>query len=91
MTVVTKTEYSADAHSFYNLKANSWSGAIDTLNDIERAGLEEDFMEYLEEVFGDEEIDETELNDFCWFERDEIYEALRLDENGELKDEEEDD
>lgn len=76
MTVVTKTEY--DRNDFYTLKANSWNGALDTLEDIERAGLEEDFMEYLEEMFGDEEIDETGLNDFIWFERDTIYEALGL-------------
>lgn len=89
MTVVTRTEY--DRNDFYTLKANSWSGAIDTLNDIERAGLEEDFMDYLEEVFGDEEIGETELNDFIWMDSETIYGSLGLDENGELIDEEEDD
>lgn len=89
MTVVTKTEYGK--HNFYEFKAHSWCGANDTLNKIEKAGLEEDFMEYLEEMFGDEEIDETELNDFCWFSCDEIYEALGLDENGELIEDEEED
>lgn len=57
-----------------------WSGAIDTLKDIE-----EEFMDYLNEVFFDEQpVDLTELNDFIWFERDAIYEACGLDENGEL-------
>ena len=42
-------------------------------------------MEHLEEVFerGDE-IEDTELNDYIWFEREYIYESLGLNENGEL-------
>lgn len=42
-------------------------------------------MQYLDEVFCDsDEITDTELNDFIWFERDTIYENLGLDENGEV-------
>lgn len=89
MTVVTKTEYGK--RDFYELKAHSWCGARGTLNDIENAGLEEELMEYLEEIFGDEEVDETTLNDFLWFSDRTIYEALGLDENGKLIEEEEDD
>ena len=50
-------------------------------------------MQYLDEVFGcEEELTDTELNDFIWFSRDEIYENLGLDENGEIiTDDEEDD
>lgn len=89
MTVVTKTEY--DRNDFYTLKANSWSGALETLEDIENAGLEEEFMECLEEVFGDEEVSDTELNDFIRMDRETIYSALGLDENGELIEDEEED
>ena len=46
-------------------------------------------MDYLEGLFGDEEVEDTTLNDYIWFERDEIYEALGLDENGELPKEDE--
>ena len=74
---------------FSRLYDNSWSGALQTLDDIANADLEEEFMDYLEGLFGDEEVEDTTLNDYIWFERDEIYEALGLDENGELPKEDE--
>lgn len=87
MTIITRNEYSKN--DFYNLYDNSWSGARDTLDDIKNADLEEEFMDYLEGLFGDEEVEDTTLNDYIWFERDEIYEALGLNENGELPKEDE--
>lgn len=87
MTIITRNEY--DKNDFSRLYDNSWSGALQTLNDIANADLEEEFMDYLEGLFGDEEVEDTTLNDYIWFERDEIYEALGLDENGELPKEDE--
>ena len=76
--------------NFNDLMENSWSGAIDTLQDIANANLEEEFMENLENVyFLGETPTDTELNDFIWFERDTIYNDLGLNENGELEEEEE--
>lgn len=90
LVVKTINEYSNN--DFYNLFENSWSGAKDTLEDIIKAELEDEFMEHLEMVFGaDEEITDTELNDYIWFERDEIYSSLGLDENGEVINDDEDD
>lgn len=78
-----------EINGFYDLMENSWSGAIDTLRDIENANLEEEFMENLENVyFLGETPTDTELNDFIWFERDTIYSDLGLNENGELEDDE---
>lgn len=74
---------------FEELKDNSWSGALDTLEDIEKADKEEELMELLEQVFFDEIPTDTEVNDYLWFERDEIYSNLGLNENGELEEEEE--
>lgn len=74
---------------FEELKDNSWSGAIDTLEDIEKADKEEELMELLEQVFFDEIPTDTEVNDYLWFERDEIYSNLGLNANGELEEEEE--
>lgn len=74
---------------FEELKDNSWSGAVDTLEDIEKADKEEELMELLEQVFFDEIPTDTEVNDYLWFERDEIYSRLGLNENGELEEEEE--
>lgn len=74
---------------FEELKDNSWSGAVDTLDDIEKAGKEDELMELLEQVFFDEIPTDTEVNDYLWFERDEIYSNLGLNENRELEEEEE--
>lgn len=71
---------------YRTLKNNSWSGALDTLKDIEEADKEDELMYLLEEVFTDTTPTETEVNDFLWFERDYIYESLGLDENGRLID-----
>ena len=71
---------------FRTLKNNSWSGALDTLKDIEEADKEDELMYFLEEIFTDTIPTETEVNDFLWFERDYIYENLGLDENGRLID-----
>lgn len=71
---------------YRTLKNNSWSGALDTLKDIEEADKEDELMYLLEEVFADTIPTETEVNDFLWFERDYIYESLGLDENGRLID-----
>ena len=76
-------------NGFDELANNSWSGAIDTLRDIERANLRADFMNYIEEIFFDDTPTDTQVNDFIWFERDMIYEAMGLNKNGEVVDEEE--
>ena len=91
--LVVKTINEYGKNDFYNLFDNSWSGARDTLEDIIKAEKEEEFMELLDEYFGtEEELTDTELNDFIWFERDTIYENLGLDENGEvITDDDEDD
>lgn len=90
MTIITRNEY--DRNDFYKLYDNSWSGAIDTLDDIKNADKEEELMDLLEMYFGDnEEVEDTTINDFLWFDRDTIYEELGLDENGEVINDDEDD
>ena len=71
---------------FRTLKNNSWSGALDTLKDIEEADKEDELMYFLEEIFADTTPTETKVNDFLWHDRDYIYESLGLDENGRLID-----
>ena len=71
---------------FITLKNNSWSGALDTLKDIEEADKEDELMYLLEEVFTDTIPTEIEVNNFLWFERNYIYESLGLDGNGRLID-----
>ena len=64
---------------------NFWSGARDTVNDLTWEDF--DILEPLiEEMFGGE-VEDVDLNDFFWFERDTIaswlgyedYEELMLD------------
>ena len=67
---------------FNDLKNNSWSGAVDTLNKIEEEGKEDELMDYLEGIF-EETPDETQLNDFLWFDNETIFEDLGINENNE--------
>ena len=56
-----------------------WSGAVDTWDTICKAGKEQQAMQYLEDVFCDEDaIDLTSLNDFLWFESETILKDLGL-------------
>ena len=88
--IVVKTIKEYDNNDFYSLKENSWGGALQTLEDIENVGMEKLFMEHLEETFYEnEEIEDTTLNDYIWFERGYIYECLGLDEDGYLIEESE--
>lgn len=89
--LVVKTINEYDKNDFSRLYDNSWSGARQTLDDISNANLEEEFMQYLDEMFGADEVGDTELNDFIWFERNTIYDYLGLDENGEIPKDDEDD
>ena len=67
---------------FNDLKNNSWSGAVNTLNKIEEEGKEDELMDYLESIL-EEVPDETELNDYLWFDADQIFEDLGMNENND--------
>ena len=54
-------------YSFNELVDACWSGAEDTLKDIEKAGFEDEFMSYLEDIFCDETPTMTQVNDFIRF------------------------
>lgn len=74
---------------FDDLSDNSWGGAESTLDIIVDAGKEDELMELLEEIYGEETPTETELNDYLWHESEDIFDRLGLDENGNPIDEEE--
>ena len=79
-------EVKKEISNFWELKDNSWGGALSTLKDIENADKEDELMQLLEEVFADREETptETDVNDFLWFESEVIYRSLGLTENGEI-------
>jgi hypothetical protein len=74
------TEYG----NYWDLKDHSWSGALDTLADIEKADKEDELMDFLEEVFADRTPTDTEVNDLLWHDREYVYENVGLNENGEI-------
>lgn len=76
-----------EIYDFSSLEYNCWSGAIDTLNRIREAEKEDEFMDYLEDVFCDEIPTMTELNDFIWFEDEMIYEDLGISDEDDEEDE----
>ena len=79
--------------TFEELKENSWSGAVDTLNRIEELKLEDEFMNILEECFDYSENEtptDTDVNDFIWFETEYVNELLSRNCNDLFDDEEED-
>ena len=76
-------EIRKEINNFYALADMVWSGAVDTIADIQNANKEDEFMNFLEAVFCDEIPTDTAVNDFIWFERDYIYENLGLTKNGD--------
>ena len=72
-----KVEFNVD-------KFEWWSGACDTIKDIKNAGKMDELQSHLEEVFADSDPTDTDINDYVWHDRAFVYEALGLDENGEL-------
>lgn len=77
-------EIKKEINGFNELADMVWSGAVDTIADIQNANKEDEFMNFLEMEFFEDIPTDTEVNDFIWFERDRIYENLGLTENGEL-------
>lgn len=81
-------EIRKEINGFYELADMVWSGAVDTLEDIQNANKENEFMNFLEMVFCDDVPTDTNVNDFIWFERDYIYENIGLTEDGNLPEDE---
>lgn len=81
-------EIRKEINGFYELADMVWSGAVDTIVDIQNANKEDEFMNFLETVFCDDVPTDTAVNDFIWFEREYIYENIGLTENGNLPEDE---
>lgn len=47
-----------------DLKENSWAGAVQVLEEVEKQGREDEAMSLIAEVFCDEIPDETQVNDY---------------------------
>ena len=58
---------------------DAWFGGRDTLDTIRTYGKLDDLEDYLQEVFLDTMPSDIEINDFLWFERQTILNALDID------------
>lgn len=57
----------------------AWSGAVSRLEKIIEYDMVEEATDYIMAMLGDT-FTETELNDFLWFEMDELFEEIEDEE-----------
>ena len=62
-----------------------WSGAVNTYERLERNDKLNDLERSLSEIFGKDDIEETELNDLLWFEPDTVYEIVGLETESDIE------
>lgn len=74
-------QYKNEIDSFEELKDLCWGGALQRLDEIEELDLEDEFMDYLQEIFCDETPTLTEINDFIWFDCDDWIEEHKGEED----------
>ena len=86
MTITVKREMSV-----YDLASECWSGADDFLNEVIEAGKEDLLMDFLSDIFCEEEPTLTELNDLFRFDQDELRNNLGMNDDEEDADENEED
>ena len=68
-------------YDFNDLKNECYSGAENTLEIIEKYGLEQEFMEFLEEYYNGTPVWFEQVNDLLRFEDDLVFENIGLVEN----------
>ena len=71
-----------------DIKENSWSGAVPVCEEIEKQGREDEAMSLISDVFYGEVPDETQVNDFIWFD---LADMLHLYDYDEEEEEDEED
>lgn len=65
-------EFSIDSFEF-------WSGAVDVIDRVEELGKLDELESLIIDVFSDSEnVTETDINDFVWFEDDMINDYLGI-------------
>ena len=71
-----------------DIKENSWSGAVQVIEEIENQGREDEAMNLIEEMFYDEVPDETDVNDFICFNIEDMLHLYEEEDEDEEEDEE---
>lgn len=62
-----------------------WSGAVNTYERLKREGKLDELDSLLPDMFGKDDVEETELNDLLWFEPDAVYELVGLPTESEIR------
>lgn len=78
--------------NFEDIKDMAWSGAIYTINMIDKYDKGEEFMKLLHEIYTETSEylpTDTDINDFLWFESDYIFKTLGITDNDEQLEESE--
>ena len=80
--------------NFDNIRRNAWGQAVEVLDEIYKAGMQNELMAYLEDIFN-EGVDIVELNDLLSYDWEWVYsqigmpsevtERLADEENEEVK------
>ena len=70
---MVKIYYELDLYYF-----QAWSGGKDRLDKIKELGKIEELEQLINDIFCDDSISETELNDFLWFDLDNYIEDLGI-------------
>lgn len=73
--------------NFNDLMDACWGGALDTLKIVEDEGKEEELMELLAEQFDGSDL--TSINDYLWFEDEDILSTLGIDYSEDNEDDDE--
>ena len=56
-----------------------WSGAKDTTTEVRKANKLDELQAYIEDVFFKEVPTATQLNDYVWFNSEDIFNAIGID------------
>ncbi len=70
-----------EVYSFNDLYDSSWSGAVDTLKTIMENDKEDELLDLINSVLEcyDGGLDRTQLNDYLWLNREDIYNSLGIE------------
>ena len=70
-----------EVYSFNDLYDSSWSGAVDTLKTIMENDKEDELLDLIHSVLEcyDGGLDRTQLNDYLWLNREDIYNSLGIE------------
>ena len=62
---------------FDDIRKSAWGQAVEVLDEIYKVGMQNELMEYLEDIFN-EGVDRTELNDLLAYDWEWVYSQIGM-------------